>query len=180
MSDQRDDGLTDELKAGLRDLPRDLSPNDLLEERVVRALKTRGLLGPRRAWRQSVRWVAAMAAALSLFFSGLIVGRLIAPQAMTAQVLAVTPKPQARLPINQVQLTETACVRAISALSNRATGKVNDQRREAALEFLRGVVGDFSQVDQGGAASPRTLEAQREVDSINPVLSSTAQQTFWF
>lgn len=78
MSDERDDEMTPELGADLRGLRRELAPSDLLEERVVRALKTRNLLGPRRLPGRVSRWAAAVAAALALFFSGLMVGERIA------------------------------------------------------------------------------------------------------
>src|SRR4029077_18231397 len=75
MSDEQDDEMTPELAAALRGLRRELAPSDLLEERVVRTLKVRNLLRPQRSWGRSLRWAAAVAAALLLFFSGMTLGR---------------------------------------------------------------------------------------------------------
>jgi hypothetical protein len=103
MSDEHDDEMTPELGAGIRGLPRELAPSDLLEERVVRALKTRSLLGPRRLGSRVSRWAAAVAAALALFFSGLMVGQRLAtkraaeiqvPQTGTASGQAPKPSPR--------------------------------------------------------------------------------------
>jgi hypothetical protein len=74
MSTDYDDDLDPELQAALR---RDLTPSDLLEERVVRALKGWGILHPPRALRRSgttAGRLARIAAVLLLFLSGLAVG----------------------------------------------------------------------------------------------------------
>jgi len=63
-----------ELQAALR---RDLTPGDLLEERLVRALKARGILHPPRSLKRSgtlAGRLVKIAAVLLLFLSGLAVG----------------------------------------------------------------------------------------------------------
>ena len=97
MSDQHGDEMTPELGAELRGLPRELAPSDLLEERVVRTLKSRSLLGPRRTGSRFSRWAAAVAAALALFFSGLILGERIATK--RAAEIQAPPGEQASGPL---------------------------------------------------------------------------------
>ena len=71
---------TDEERAALDRLPREVDPGRLLEERTVNALKEQGLLG-RRARSRGFRpghpawWTAAVAAALAIFFAGLSLGQ---------------------------------------------------------------------------------------------------------
>lgn len=82
-----DDELEPELKAFLR---QEATPGDLLEERVVRALKAKGILRSSRPVTQ----IARIAAALLLFLSGLVVGQWTArhaePQA-TPQAAKTSP-----------------------------------------------------------------------------------------
>jgi hypothetical protein len=87
MSTDHDDDLDPELQAALR---KDLTPSDLLEEQVVRALKGRGVLHPPRALRRSgtlAGRMARIAAVLLLFFSGLVIGHWTArrPEARAAK-----------------------------------------------------------------------------------------------
>ena len=91
MSDQRphggDERLTDAERRALDALPSEKAPGRLLEERTVAALRERGLLasaphGSERPARGSRRgatwqWVAAAAAAVLLFASGVSVGQMI-------------------------------------------------------------------------------------------------------
>jgi hypothetical protein len=76
----RDDDLDADFEAGFAELRRATTPpDDLLEERVVRALKARGFLS-RPPLRRLATLAAALAATLLLFFSGLMVGRSMARQ----------------------------------------------------------------------------------------------------
>jgi hypothetical protein len=73
MRPETEDDPDPELQAALR---RDLTPSDLLEERLVRALKARGILHPPRALSSGTLAgrMARIAAVLLLFLSGLAVG----------------------------------------------------------------------------------------------------------
>ena len=84
-----EDELSDAEVAGLAALPREMNPGDLLEERVMRALRKEGHFGsavPRTRRGIAIAWRAA--AALALFTGGVATGRyLLLPQ--TAQTSAV-------------------------------------------------------------------------------------------
>jgi hypothetical protein len=71
-----DDELNEQELAALAALPREMAPSDLLEERVVRALRSEGHFGaapqPRRAWAKTSLRIAAAAA---LFIGGVATGR---------------------------------------------------------------------------------------------------------
>lgn len=65
--------------AALSALPREMQPSDLLEERVVRALRSEGHLGAaRKPKRNAGVWVALrVAAAIALFAGGVATGRYL-------------------------------------------------------------------------------------------------------
>jgi len=71
--------LTRDEIAALSTLPREKQPGDLLEERVVHALKMDGYLGASpRATRSRGLWLALrIAAALALFAGGVATGRYL-------------------------------------------------------------------------------------------------------
>jgi len=76
-----DQELSAEERAALAALPRELAPSDLLEERVVRALKNEGHLGAetrtRRTWYGNAMRAAA---AIALFAGGVATGRFVLSQ----------------------------------------------------------------------------------------------------
>ena len=84
--------LTAEERILLSALPRELRPGDLLEERVVRALRKDGHLGDARA-RRGLSNVWKIAAAIALFAGGVATGRyLMMPEApQSASVAAPAP-----------------------------------------------------------------------------------------
>ncbi|HEY8164783.1 MAG TPA: hypothetical protein VIF83_04440 [Gemmatimonadaceae bacterium] len=77
--------LTPSERAAFGSLPRERAPSDLLEERVVSELRSRGMLS--RATRRGARFGTAwrIAAALALFAGGVATGRFIlAPKESSA------------------------------------------------------------------------------------------------
>lgn len=80
------DEPTESERAAFRALPRETPPAAGLEERVVAALRSEGLLQKRMSWR--VRF-GAVAATLALFAMGIVTGRL-APQPVEPE----DPRPQ--------------------------------------------------------------------------------------
>ena len=68
--------LTPEERAQIASLPREMEPGELLEAKVVRALRDHGHFGEARARRQSslsIMW--RVAAAIALFAGGVATGR---------------------------------------------------------------------------------------------------------
>lgn len=70
-----DDTLTPAERQALRQLPRQVQPGDLLEERTVQALASRGWIRPRRRIPAPLGWAAAAAACLLFFVVGFSLGR---------------------------------------------------------------------------------------------------------
>jgi hypothetical protein len=79
-----DNELTRDEIAALATLPREMQPSDLLEERVVRALRNDGHFGsaPRGRHNRAFGIALRIAAAIALFVGGVATGRyLLAPDA---------------------------------------------------------------------------------------------------
>ena len=84
--------LTAEERSLLAGLPREMAPGDLLEARVVKALKSEGHFGAASQRRSPGLWTALrIAAAVALFAGGVATGRyLMMPEAPRS---AVVPEP---------------------------------------------------------------------------------------
>jgi hypothetical protein len=123
----------------VRQLPDELAPSALLEERTVRELRRRGLL--RRKHSFSIGWVAgSIAASLALFATGVVVGQYLGTRT-TVGVVAQLQHNDAAAAAAQVQQTGTAYVHALEALvtaarQNSSSGQDNSQAREVALTAL--------------------------------------------
>jgi len=80
MTTNPNDELTRAEREAYASLREGFAPPEALEERVVAAMRSRGLLGPRRPRLMAAgRWVAALAAGVLLFVAGLAIGRGSAP-----------------------------------------------------------------------------------------------------
>jgi hypothetical protein len=106
------DELTPAERAAFAALPREADVSDMEEERIVQALRTRGLLGTGRHRRVVgwPRWVLRVAAALLLFLGGVLFGRRLGP----------ARSPEAGSPVAaalQIQRTGSSFVRALSRVS---------------------------------------------------------------
>ncbi|MEO8578059.1 MAG: hypothetical protein ABI556_15220 [Gemmatimonadales bacterium] len=102
--------LTPDEIVALSALPREMQPSDLLEERVVHALRSEGNFGAApRSKRNSGAWVALrIAAALALFAGGVATGRYLlgsdtpqsasvpAPATIVRDRDTTTPNPETR------------------------------------------------------------------------------------
>jgi hypothetical protein len=116
------DDLTTEERERLRALPRELDPDDSLEERTVRALRTAGLLRARPArvilFRLSPVWIGAAAAAcFALFAGGFVAGGWLESR-HTTQVVTQLHEQDATRTAALVQQTGSAYVSALSALAS--------------------------------------------------------------
>ncbi len=90
--------LSEQERTALAALPRELTPSDLLEERVVRALKSEGHFN--RATRGRSQWTRAIvriAAAIALFAGGVATGHYALSQPDTEKQTA---------PVNQASVSK--------------------------------------------------------------------------
>ena len=93
--------LTHDEKAMLASLPREMAPSDMLESRVMRALRDEGYLGSgARHERRGIPLMLKIAAAIMLFAGGVATGRyvLATTAAPTASVTAPSSGNQGAAP----------------------------------------------------------------------------------
>ncbi len=92
MHNDNDCELTADEQVMFSSLRRELQPGDLLEERVVRALRREGHLGARKRSARRRGQLVRIAAAIALFAGGVATGRYVitpdAPQAAAAALPA--------------------------------------------------------------------------------------------
>ena len=107
--------LSVEERAAIAALPRELAPSDLLEERVVRALRNEGHFGTvARAPHQWTRQLTRVAAAVALFAGGVATGHYLLLQPASTvgapannQASITKPAPQSSSGAQSVRNTET-------------------------------------------------------------------------
>lgn len=141
-----DDELTPEERTALESLPREREPDEALEERVVRALRARGLLKRPEVLRIAPvprSWIAlAAAASVILFAGGFALGSWLEARHTTRVVLDMHQRDAAHAAA-LVQRTGSAYVSALAALASYAEHERHQGRpqelapaREAAVNAL--------------------------------------------
>jgi len=135
-----EDDLTHDERARMRALPRELDPDDSLEERTVRALRAEGLL--RHAPAKIVRfplsplWLGAAAAACFVIFGGgFFFGSWIEAR-HTTQVVTELHQQDAKQAAALVQQTGSAYVSAMSALASYAETKQQSNPQAASTREI--------------------------------------------
>jgi hypothetical protein len=187
-----DDDLTREEREALDALPRERDPGPLLEERTVRALRVRGLLG--RGHRMgaapvfSPAWAsAAAAAAVALFVSGFAVGNWIQSR-HTEQLLVSMHERDAAHTAALVQRTGSAYVAALAALADaadssrvggRAAGRDVAQGREVAVNILHAAANQLVRIAPEEPLAARILQGLDRAAARDSV-SGAEQQVIWF
>lgn len=176
MTDERKHPDTEELelteaeRESLSRLPRERSPSDLLESRVVRELEARGVLGPGSRARTigapaastgggsvtrpgaSVPLWAAAAAGFVLFLFGGLTGHRLGARGATDALLAVREQDAAL----RVQEIGSAYVRALAALeaAPEAPRPRSDREREVATSTLHAAASVIARLDPGDPLAP--------------------------
>ncbi len=112
MYNEKEFDLTLEERAALASLPRELEPGDMLEARVVRALKNDGHFGTvpaRGRSRIAVAW--KIAAALALFAGGVATGKYILKSDAPQSASISAPASQVRDAVDSTPRAEQRPVR---------------------------------------------------------------------
>jgi hypothetical protein len=187
-SDERDhdrDDLTLEERDAFAALPRERVPPGGLEDRVVGALRDEGLLGaafPRAGAARITRgWlVAAAAAGLALFASGVATGQWMGARS-TADVVSAVVDGDALSRALQVQQAGSEYVRALARLSDLADELEAEDLapgREAARVALHAAALELGRLAPEDATIQLVLavleERSRQADE------GTARTTIWF
>jgi hypothetical protein len=178
MSD--DVELTPEENMAFDRLPREATPSQLLEERIVRTLREEGILSPvsdrRRevtpGWRRP--WVvaaASMAASLVLFGSGVFLGQWMGTRS-TERILLAVRQQDNTLVAQRVQEAGSAYVRALAALAALSDSPAAGARGAVAMPPSRVA----SEIQQGGEAALGALYAAAlELARLSPGDPDVAQ-----
>jgi hypothetical protein len=177
MSPENDD-LPPEIRARLRSLRRELAPGDLLEERVVRDLRARGLLQSRRPWFRPASWTARLAAGLLLFVSGWMVGSRWMAERPGSEG---TPSQQGA--VSAAELVEQAgdeFIQALTTVARQTPSEARDQGRDAALTSLRAAAEELSRIQEDDARLAQVILLLDEASGKSSRAPSEPNQVFWF
>lgn len=143
MHDRDDHELTTAEREAFDALPREAMPSRMLEERVVSALRARGLIGAGRARRPAWEWgrlpfAAAAAAGIALFACGLAIGQWMGAR-HTAEAMLAVQRQDAANASAAVQRTGAAYLSALGALV-QASASSDPQEVARARETAQSVL----------------------------------------
>lgn len=184
MNDDFDKVWEDALMIHAADLPTEIMPGKLLEERTVRELRSRGLLRKRRRLPSS--WLAgSIAASLALFATGVVVGQYMGTR-NTAEIVASLPRSDAASATAQVELTGEAYVRALETLVTAAQmnrGQADSsQARQVALTALHQAANEIVRLAPNDPVVAKILQGieqeNRQAQTRNG--RSNERQIVWF
>lgn len=136
-----DDELTPSERKAFDSLPRERIPDHALEERTVRSLRRRGLLGARSrsGITLSPAWAAVAAAAMvALAIGGFALGQWSGSRQTAGAMLALQEQNGLRLAA-EVQRTGTAYITALNTLVENLEGQdpaLQAQGRQVAISAL--------------------------------------------
>jgi len=182
-----DDDLTPEERAAFTALPRERDPGEMLEERTVRALRARGLIGrpERHGIVLSPAWLTAVAAALvAVFTFGFALGQWLESRE-SSKTLVELRRQDAAQAAAVVQQTGSAYIAALSALtqaSRSSNAKDVAQGREVASTILHAAANEMVRLSP---EDPLTLQILRGLeraagrDSVVRRADAT-RQVAWF
>jgi len=188
----RDDDWTPEERERLLALPRELDPDDGLEERTVRALRSQGLLHalPGRVIRfpLSPAWIGmAAAASFALFIGGFAMGSWLEAR-HTTKVVTEMHEQDATRAAALVQQTGSAYVSAMAALAAategakagnpQARGTDLAQGREVAVNALHAAANQLVRIAPEDPLAVRILAGMEKAAQGDS--SSTTDRLVWF
>jgi hypothetical protein len=157
-----EDDMNAEERAALASLASGEDPGRAVEDRIVRALKDRGLLHTGRPVRNVVWWLGAAAAALVLFGSGLALGEYHGGR-RTEERLANARSTDVLDAAMLVQQTGSAYVEAVARLAEiSASGQDTahaQQGREVAVSAMEAAATELHQVAPDDPVAKMLLEA---------------------
>lgn len=161
MNDSHDGtDWTDDERRALDELAVETSPSDLLEERIVRELRSRALLGRRSTMASKPtrirRWLPRIAASLVLFLSGLATGQWLGARS-TATAFAAAHQNDVDLTAVRVQEAGSAYVASLVALAaletddSKQSQQLLTQGRQVALATLEAASAELLRLDPENA-----------------------------
>jgi hypothetical protein len=166
-------------------LPGDIMPSALLEERTVRELRSRGLLR-RQRWVPTSWLVGSMAASIALFATGVAVGQWVGTRNTVSAVVATAQNTNPAAAAAQVQQTGTAYVQALEALvtsANQTQGQPqNAQAREVALTALHAAANEVVRLAPNDPVATKILQGieQARRQSQSREERDSGRKIVWF
>ena len=181
-----DTELTPEEQMAFQRLPRETESSRLLEERVVRALRSEGVL---RSASHPGRWVrpwmlaASVAASLVLFASGLALGQWMGSRSTAQAFLAVREQDATQVAL-RIQEAGSAYVSALASLAElREPNGVGQlvQSREIALGSLYGAVFELARVAPDDPDVAQLLQILEERQALEAGWETPSdRQVIWY
>jgi len=162
-----DDELTPSEKEAMEALPRERMPNASLEDRVVEALRGRGLLKPQQRRVVDVtglRVALAVAASVALLVGGIAIGRWTGP-GQTAVVDAELVVADDESPAAALQQAGSAFLAALDDFVSQPEAPSNDEMRQGTEVALKTL---YTATDRVTTLVPR----DRLADLLSQVLAT--------
>jgi hypothetical protein len=186
MNEDHDKEWEEKLMTYARELPAEVMPSPLLEERTVRALRKKGLL--RKARSFPATWlVGSIAASLALFASGMVVGQYLGARNTVQAIAQIQTQGDAAAAAAQVQRTGTAYVQAMEALvnaaqQNQSRGQDASQAREVALTALHEAANEVVRLAPNDPVVAKILQGieQQRKQAQPRTARSSDRQIVWF
>jgi hypothetical protein len=147
------------------ELPAEMMPSALLEERTVRELRNRGFLR-RRRWLPTSWLVGSVAASIALFASGVVVGQWVGTRTTVSAVAGLTQNGNPAAAAANVQRTGSAYVNALEALATTANLTQEQlpsaQAREVALTALHAAANEVIRLDPNDPVATKILQGMEQ------------------
>lgn len=184
FEDVQDRDWEERLTAMASALPREREAGRLLEERTVAALRKRGIL-KRRARRLPAIWLAgSIAASITLFALGVVVGQWLGARSTTQAVMALQQTDAMRTAL-QVQRAGSAYVNALQAmaqLSDSTGAAVPQQGREVALTALHAAANEVIRLAPNDPIAAEILRGFQRARQQQPAAQkkNPERQIIWF
>ena len=182
---ENEEPVGERLMEALRELPREREPGDLLEERTVRALRTRGVLA---TGTHGFRWswvIAGAAAAVALFACGMVTGQWLSDR-QTAQLLAQQQRATLTEVADVVEQTGSAYVAAMSRLAetNATQGAPETmEARQTALQILHLAANEVVRLAPNDPVAVKILQGFEHQTAQQQTATQTRErrrQIVWF
>jgi hypothetical protein len=182
-----DDDFTPFEREAMEALPKERTPSPFLEERVVKALRTRGVLRPRKRRKielTTTRITVGAAAAIVLLLGGFALGRWTGERPVAPGDTPAIEASQLALAAS-LQRAGTAYVSALGELAASGAAPRSDemrQGREVALTTLYTAAGEVSRIvpkDHMAGQLLRALDVAVDPESTAQDDAPT-EQVIWF
>ena len=183
-----DDELTPVERRALEALARERSPRPELEERVVGALRQRGLLpiplALRRGRRHLVPWLAgAVAASLALFAGGFAAGQYFGARSGAAAAIsgaqAAGSATQVAAHVERAGALYVAALVALNQMNDSADAPTRAKARQAALTALGAAATEVAHLAPNDPLAAAVLRGMTEREQEQRPAPST-RSVVWF